>query len=87
MTKLIAQIRVIILALPTRLVALSTALVWLAPELARIFPNDGELIAAVTLRVVAAIAAAIAIIRKVTPVPDHLVGILPQTGNVPPIDG
>jgi hypothetical protein len=81
-----ARARVVVLALPTHLVAVSTAIVWLAPQIAQVFPERAETISAVALRVVAGLAAAIGIIRRVTPVDDaSQVGILPQGPPASPV--
>lgn len=81
----LARVIVVIKALPTHLVAISTAVVWIAPEIAKVFPEHGELIAAVTLRVLAALAAAVTIIRNVTRVKPDQVGLLLQPPPASPI--
>lgn len=85
MNNYLARLRVILTALPTHLVALSTAIVWLAPVIAKALPDNAELVTSVALRVVAALAAAITIIRRVTPVAPDQVGLLLQPPPASPV--
>ena len=81
----VARVLVVIKALPTHLVAISTAVVWIAPEITKVFPEHAETIASSALRVIAALAAAVTIIRKVTPVAPEQVGLLLQPPPASPI--
>lgn len=74
------RIVVILKAAPTYLVLASTVLTVIADELAKILPTPwAERLTALVITVTAALAAAIAIIRRVTPVLPEERGILPVT--------
>lgn len=77
--RLAARARVVLKAAPTYLVAASGMVTLAAPELARLLPEQAETIGLVAARVAAWLAAAVLIIRRVTPVVDRAArGILPQ---------
>lgn len=79
MTKLVARIKVILRALPTYMVGAAVVLTLLAPEIAKLLPSGiGEHVASWLIKIAAFLGAAVAIIRKVTPVAPSQVGILPQ---------
>lgn len=85
MNKTLARIKVILTALPTWMTAIAVTITALSPLIARMFPNDAETVARVAVAVVAGLASAIAIIRKVAPVLPDQVGILPQGPPASPV--
>lgn len=76
MSKLLARIRVVLTAAPTYLVAASTVVTVLREEIVAAFPGTAEEIGAVAVPVLATLSAAVAIIRRVTPVIPEERGIL-----------
>lgn len=80
MQKLLARVRVVLHAAPTYLVALSAVIVIVADELASVLPAGAvTTVGTIAARVVAVLGAAVAIIRRVTPVVDRA-----QRGLLPP---
>lgn len=83
MSKLIARAKVVATAAVTYLVLAGAVLAIVAEELAKVLPDGpGQAVARIAGVALAAIGAAIAIIRRVTPVLDGAEhGILPQDGG------
>lgn len=78
MTKFIARAKVVLLAAPTYLVAVSAVVSILADEIAMVLPAGMAMtLGALAVRVVAVLGAAIGIIRRVTPVVVADRGLLP----------
>lgn len=76
--QLVDRIVVILKAAPTYLVLASTVLTIIADELAKILPTPwADRLTALVITVTAALAAIVAIIRRVTPVAPAERGILP----------
>lgn len=76
--KQIARIKVIAGAAVTWLVAASTTVTIFSDEIVKVVPDQAQGIGSVSLKIVAWLGAAIAIIRRVTPVIPEDRGILPQ---------
>lgn len=76
--KLIDRARVVLTAAPTYLVGASAVVTIVADEVAKVLPaGQATTVGAVTVRVVAILGAAVAIVRRVTPVVDGERGLLP----------
>lgn len=82
MQNVIARIKVVLTAAVTWLVAASLVVTIVSSELADVL-SDGtaETVAAVSLKIVAWLGAAVSIIRRVTPVLPDQVGLLPPDGD------
>lgn len=84
--KILARVKVVVTAAPTYLVGAAAVVTAFSEEIAKILPaGAGEAVARVALVVLSAIAAAIAIIRRVTPVLAIQRGLLPQGPPAPPV--
>lgn len=84
MHELVARARVVLRAAPTYLVALSTIVSIVAEEVAAVLPaGPATTVGVIAVRVVAVLAAAVAIIRRVTPVVDSQHGLLPAPPAAP----
>ena len=85
MTNLIARAKVILTAAVTYIVIASTVLTVAAEEIGKVF-TDGQAAQVLTIitRILAALAAAVSIIRRVTPVLPDERGILPGDTNIEP---
>lgn len=81
----VAKVKVIATALPTRLIAVAGLVSFALPLVTQALPEYADAIALWGGRVVVLIGAAVAIIRKVTPVADDQVGVLPQGPPASPI--
>jgi hypothetical protein len=77
-TKLLARLRVLATAAPTYLVAVAAILPLIASDLAEVMPGQAETITSGVLIVVGWLGAAIAIIRRVTPVAKAERGLLSE---------
>jgi Na+/H+-translocating membrane pyrophosphatase len=76
---LIARVKVIVTALPTRAIALAGIVAALIPLACELLPGHAEDIARIGGWIVTGLTAAVTIIRKVTPVPADQVGVLPPS--------
>jgi hypothetical protein len=74
------KIKVVLKALPTWLTGIAVAVTAVSSEISDKFPQAAKGVAAVAVPVLAALAAAISIIRRVTPVLDSQVGLTLPTG-------
>lgn len=81
----LAKARVVLTALPTHITTLVAVIVFLSPEIAKILPDKADLIARITVTVLAVLAGAITVIRKVTPVSADQVGLLLQGPPASPV--
>lgn len=77
-TGIITKAKVILTALPTRLIALAALITFALPLVTGALPDYADAITLWGGRAVALLGAAVLIIRKVTPVPDDQVGVLPK---------
>jgi hypothetical protein len=77
MTNSLARAKVVATATVTRLVAVAVVLPLVADDLAQVMPGQAEAITHGALVVAGWIGAAVAIIRRVTPVVDGERGLLP----------
>ncbi|MGD9798260.1 MAG: hypothetical protein AB7H43_15290 [Acidimicrobiia bacterium] len=78
MTKLLDRVLVVLKAAPTYLTAIAVVLPLLAGDLAEVLPaGAAETVGEVALVIAAWLGAAVAIIRRVTPVAEHRRGLLP----------
>lgn len=73
---MLKRIRVVLGAAPTYLVTAATVVAVAAPELANAFPDQAQTITTVALRIGAVLAAAVTIVRRVTPVDAEDRGLL-----------
>lgn len=78
MKDLAAKAKVILTALPTYLTTAAVIVTVFAEEIAKAFPDKAVTVVHVLLIVLADLSAAVAIIRRVTPVLEHQIGLLPQ---------
>jgi len=81
MTDLIARARVVLRAAPTWLTALSVMLTAAAHEISTVAPDGGQDVVRWLITAAAWLASAVAIIRRVTPVPADQRGILAAEGG------
>lgn len=81
MTTLLARLRVLLTAAPTWIVAASTIVVALSEEIGRAFPAVSDELGAIAAVVLAALAAAHQIVRRVSPVLKIERGLLPKGGT------
>lgn len=85
MNKTIERIKILFTSVPTYLVAGSTVVTILSEEIAEVLPTSAsETVAAVALKVVGVLGAAVSIIRRSTPVIFPQRGLLPVDGPVIP---
>lgn len=77
-SKFLARARVVLTALPTRLIAVAGLITFALPLVTDQLPEYADSITLWGGRVVALLGVAVAIIRKVTPVLPEQVGVLPQ---------
>jgi hypothetical protein len=75
---MLEQIKVVSTAAVTWITATSAALVILSEEISAVAPDGSEDLVAIIVKAVAWLGAAVAIIRRVTPVLPSERGILPQ---------
>lgn len=75
--KLPARIGVLVRAVPTYGLAATTVVAITADELAGALPDQAQTVAAWAARITVAVGAAVAIARRVTPVPKAERGLLP----------
>lgn len=78
MSDLIARARVVVRAAPTWLTAVSVVLTAAAREISTVAPDGGEDVVRWLVTAAAWLASAVAIIRRVTPVPAQERGVLPK---------
>lgn len=78
MSDLIARARVVLRAAPTWLTAVSVVLTAAAREISTVAPDGGEDVVRWLVTAAAWLASAVAIIRRVTPVPAQERGVLPK---------
>jgi len=80
MSNLLQRIRVLLHAAPTYLVAAAMIVTIVADEAAKVLPaGTATAVAAIAAKVLAYLAAVTAIVRRVTPVADDQVGLLPRS--------
>lgn len=88
MSRTIAKIRVVLSAAVTWITVASGVVVIVADEAAKVLPSGAaEDVAAVAVRVVAVLGAAVAIIRRVTPVLPDQRGLIPPSSGLVDRDG
>lgn len=77
MTKFLARVRVVLTAAPTYITTVAMVATVASEEIARAFPAAAEPVGRVAVVVAAVAGAAVAIIRRVTPVLPAARGLLP----------
>lgn len=80
MKSFLARVRVVLTAAPTYLLTASTVVVVLRDEIAGLFPAAAEDVSRWSVTVLAVLAAAVRIIRRVAPVLPAERGLLPAGG-------
>lgn len=85
MSKLMAKVKVVLTALPTYMTAAAVIITIAANQLAELLPDKTAGIVQWSATIVGFLTAAIAVIRKVTPVLPSQTGLLPQGPPAPPI--